>query len=103
MTELKIYILQFNTNVPNEVLDINNVVPSRNRHFETTTKYGVADLLKLAIHQNYFKTNGTQWHQNDCTTTGSPISTILAEILLQAVRKESLSHHNKERAYTVHQ
>jgi hypothetical protein len=41
------------------------------------------ELVKTALNQNYFDFNNVIWHQESDRLMGFPISSILAEIILQ--------------------
>lgn len=74
--------------MPNdEVLDIIRNVISSNGQCNMTTQKEIADLVKLTIKLNYFKTKSTYWHQKDGIPMKYPISSISAEIFLQELDK----------------
>jgi hypothetical protein len=45
----------------------------------------ISVLINVTKTQNYVKVKDVVWQQIDCTPVGSPISSILAEILLQEI------------------
>jgi hypothetical protein len=56
-------------------------VPFSFQIFQENLQDEVIELAKVTIHQNYFESNNMFWQQDSGTPMGSPISSILAEIL----------------------
>jgi len=54
------------------------------------TKGQVLDLLSFLLHNSYFVFEGTQYHQISGCAMGSPVSAVIAELVMQEVEEKAL-------------
>ena len=54
------------------------------------TKGQVLDLLSFLLHNSYFIFEGTQYHQVSGCAMGSPVSAVIAELVMQEVEEKAL-------------
>ncbi len=54
------------------------------------TKGQVLDLLSFLLHNSYFVFEGTQYHQVSGCAMGSPVSTVITELVMQEVEGKAL-------------
>ncbi|XP_068756954.1 uncharacterized protein [Montipora capricornis] len=54
------------------------------------TKSQILDLLSFLLHNSYFIFEGTQYHQVSGCAMGSPVSAVIAELVMQEVEEKAL-------------
>ena len=60
------------------------------RNHTPLTKGQILDLLSFLLHNSYFAFEGTQYHQVSGCTMGSPVSAVIAELVMQEVEEKAL-------------
>jgi hypothetical protein len=60
------------------------------RNHTQLTKGQVLDLLSFLLHNSYFVFEGTQYHQVSGCAMGSPVSAVIAELVMQEVEEKAL-------------
>jgi hypothetical protein len=77
------------TNIPvKEVIQIIEKELGNNSNLNSSVKTEIIRLIKTTTEQNYFMFNDNFWKQETGTPMGSPISSIIAEIVLQNLENE---------------
>ena len=60
------------------------------RNHTQLTKDQILDLLSFLLHNSYFVFEGTQYHQVSGCAMGSPVSAVIAELVMQEVEEKAL-------------
>jgi hypothetical protein len=60
------------------------------RNHTQLTKGQVLDLLSFLLHNSYFVFEGTQYHQVSGCAMASPVSAVIAELVMQEVEEKAL-------------
>ena len=55
----------------------------------------IMDLLKLCLESTFFQYNGRHYKQQHGTAMGSPVSVVVAEIVMQHIEKRALATYDQ--------
>ena len=64
---------------------------------EKTERENIMDLLNLCLTSTYFQYNGKHYKQLHGTAMGSPVSVVVAEIVMQNIEEQALARYKRHK------